>query len=175
MKKIDFILILLLCSNTLLLSQVKDPGLPFTPEINSDIDMQNFRYKVRITVQGSDNPVNDEIILDTDSLTTADNRIFKIKDISRLSVLLWEKRNTLNRYSFYPSRYEFTFRDYKKLVVDGNIVLLNKIKISKNKNIYFYFYDSYKNGRWIISGVPDFDAAVTKPASGCVLSIELIQ
>ena len=38
-----------------------------------------------------------------------------------------------------------------------------------------YYLDYFKNGKWINSGVSDFDAFYSKPADGCAVSIELIQ
>ena len=127
------------------------------------------------------NPRNDfiegDLQLNSDVLITPDNQTIKMKDISRINIILWEKRRKSSKYIFYPSKYELFLRDYKKIIINGNINSLNKIKINSKKTgyLYLYYFDTYKNGKWLNSKVPDFDALVAKPSVGCTVSIELIQ
>lgn len=178
MKRIlFFITILVLCQYPTLFSQVKEPGLPSLPEIKTPDDLASRKFKARIAVQGRDELTEGEFVLNSDFLITRDNINISIKDISKINVLSWEKRNVVNRHSFYPSRYEILFNDNRKIIINGNIESLNRIKIGSRKSgyIYFYYYDYYKKGKWINSGVTDFNALISKPASGCAVSIELIQ
>jgi hypothetical protein len=176
-KIIFFIAIILLHANLILYSQVKEPELPFIEEINESIDLQSFNYKARISIQGKTGFTEGALVLNSDVLIYPDKRQIKVKDISRITVIMWEKRSRLNQHMFYPSRYEIFYRDYRKEVLNGNIESLNKIKISNKKRgiVYFYYYDYFKNGRWASSGVADFDAFSLEPAEGCGVSIELIQ
>ncbi len=173
---IPVIILFLLNLNLLLFSQVKEPGRPDIPEIDNSV-ISGFKFKMRIILQGKTSPIEEGMVLDSDVLTTADNRVLKLNDISKINITLWEKRSKINRHIFYPSQYEIFFRDYRKVIINGNIELLNRVKRSNKKSgyIYLYYYDYFKNGKWINSGVSDFNAPVSKPAEGCAVSIELIQ
>ncbi len=151
--------------------------MPEIPVINSDIDTEIFKYKVRIALQGKSELLEEIIVLGSDTLISSDNKRIKIKDVFKISVISWEKRTRVNRHVFYPSRYELLLRDYKKLVLNGNIELINRIKINNKKSRYFYlfFHDYFKNGKWSNSGETDFNTPVSRPADGCAISIELIQ
>ncbi len=140
-------------------------------------DLENYRYRARVTFQGRDEFTETWIVLNSDVLTTADNKSLHIRDISRINVLLWEKRDAFKGHTFYPSRYEIIFADYRKVTVNGNIDSLNRIKTGNRRPgyLYFYYYDYYKKGRWVNSGVPEYNALISKPAAGCAVSIELIQ
>ncbi len=177
MKKIiPFIIIFIFHQSLMLFSQVKEPDRPDIPELNNSI-VSGFKFKVKITVQGKVSSIEEEINLNSDVLITQDNRAIKIIDISRINITLWEKRSKLNRHTYYPSQYELFFRDYRKIVINGNIELLNRIKFSNNKSryIYTYYYDYFKNGKWVNGGASDFNAFSSKPADGCAVSIELVQ
>lgn len=160
-----------------LFSQVKEPARPFTPGINSIDEFESFKFKVKIAVQGRDDFIAGEMILNSDVLNTPDNKIIKIKEISKITVQMWERRTTINNNVFYPSRYELLFNDNRKIIINGNIDSLNKIKTGNKKSgyIYFYYYDYFKNGKWINSGVSDYAASISKTTNGCGVSIELIQ
>lgn len=178
MKQIIFFITLFLLQPDLILySQVKEPELPHITEINDNIDFQNFNFKVKITIQGKAGLTEGNIVLNSDVLIFPDSRKIKVKEISKINVVMWEKRSRLNKHTFYPSRYEIFYRDYRKEVLNGNIESLNKLKIINKKTgyIYLYYYDQFKDGKWISSEVPDFNASVSKPAEGCAVSIELIQ
>lgn len=157
--------------------QVKAPGLPDIPEINSDIDFQTFKYKVRISVQGRAGFIEDVITIKSDIISTNDNRKIKIDDLGRIDIIKWEKRRKGSRDIFYPSHYEFFYNDNRKFIVNGNLELLNRLKTGGKKPVYLYlyYYDYIKNGKWINSGAPGSDVVVKRPAAGCVLSIELIR
>jgi len=171
------ITVFLLCHYPLVFSQVKEPVQPYIPEINSQNNFEGYKFKVRIAVQGRDDLIEGEMLSDSGVLTTQDNRSIKIKDISKIIILLWERRDIINRHSFYPSRYEIFFNDNRKVIVNGNIESLNRIKTGTKKSgyVYFYYYDYYKKGKWINSGIPVYNALISKPAEGCAVSIELIQ
>jgi hypothetical protein len=158
-----------------LLSQVKEPEQPVIPEISNKIE-SGFTFKVKLTIHGDSSSIEGEIGLNTDELTTADKRIIKLNDISKINIILWDKRSKMNRHTFYPSRYEVFFRDYRKTIINGNIELLNRIRLNRKKPgfIYSYYYDYFEKGKWINSGSTSFDASASKPAEGCVVSIELI-
>lgn len=175
-----FAYVLLLISTLLhqpLTGQVKNPEMPGIPVIDTDIDIQTFRFRVRITLQGEAAPVDGVMILNSEVLTSADNKSYKLKDISRINITLWEKRTRINKHIFYPVRYELLLRDYKKIVVNGNIEQLNRIRFNSRKQgyVYLYYYDYFKDGRWINSGAVEFNPAISKPSDGCAVSIELIQ
>ena len=174
---ICFICLFLLLLSPHIFSQVNNPDLPETPVINSDIDPEIFKFKARITIQGKAQLLEDIIVLNSDTLNSSDNKKIKIKDVFRINVLQWEKRTRVNAHIFYPSKYELLFHDYRKIVLNGNIELLNRVKISTKKSgyIFLYYHDYFKNGKWRNSGSSDFNEPVSKPAEGCVVSIELIQ
>jgi hypothetical protein len=178
LKKIIFSIVLILLQESLFLySQVKEPEQPYVEEINESIDLMNFNYRVRVSIQGRAGFTEGNLVLNSDVLNYPDRRQVKVKEISKITVLMWEKRAKLNQNMFYPSRYEIFYRDYRKEVLNGNIESLNKIIVINNKRggVYFYYYDYYKNGRWTVSGVTDFDGFSLKPADGCGISIELMQ
>ena len=177
LKQIIFIIIFILHWNMILFSQVKEPELPYIAGINSNIDFQDFSFKSRISIQGKTGFTEGNVVLNSDVLIYPDKRQIKVKDVSKITVLMWGKRSRLNKHTFYPSRYEIFYRDYRKEILNGNIESLNKIKISNKKTayIYLYYYDYFKDGKWSNSGVTDFDATSIKPAEGCAVSIELIQ
>jgi len=159
----------------LIFSQVKEPERPNIPEINNMIE-SGFIFKVKLSIQGKPSSIEGRIDLNTDEWITADKRAIKLNDISKITIIMWGKRSKLNRHTFYPSRYELFFRDYRKIIINENIELLNRIKLSNKKPGYYYsyYYDYFKKEKWINSGSTDFDAFVLKPAEGCIVSIELI-
>jgi len=175
LKRVTIIcLIIFLIPYASLLSQIKEPGQPYIPEINSQNSFQNFSYKVSIDLQGKTGIVDYVIVLNSNELVMNDGTVIKINDISKITVLRWEKRRKLSKYLFIPSRYEINFRDGRKIIFNGNIDSLNRIKISNRKAyIYLYYYDYFKKGKWVNSGVSDFNGFSDKPAEGCALSIEL--
>jgi len=174
---ICLIFVFLLFQNPYIFSQVNNPDIPEVPVINSDIDTAISKFKARITIQGKAQLLESVIVLNSDTLTTSDNKKIKIKDIFRITVLQWEKRTRMNTHIFYPLKYELLFHDYRKIVLSGNIELINRVKINTIKSgyIYLYYHDYFKNGKWINSGSTGFNEPVSKPAEGCAVSIELIQ
>lgn len=178
MKKFTLIIIIFFLQlNLFLFSQVKEPEKPYIAKINDDIDFQSFTYRSRISIHGR-NPLSEiNIILNSDTLIFPENKKVKIKDISKITVLLWEKRSKFNKHTFYPSKYEVFYRDYRKEILNGNIEQLNKIRTGNKKSgyIYLYYYDYFQNGKWVNSGISGFDGLISKPADGCAVSIELIQ
>ena len=178
MKKIILYSILItLCFNPYIYSQIKEPAPPYTPAIDSNIDKDNFIVKARVTLQGSEQPLNGSIALNTDVLTVGDNKI-NISDVTKINILMWKRgERKINGYTFYPDRYELFFRNYKSQIINGNIESLNKIRVIDKKSfyIYLYYFDYFKNGKWINSGAADFNASFTTPIEGSVLSIELIE
>ena len=178
MKNIILCSILIcICFNLFIYSQIKEPESPYSPDIDSNIDKDNFIVKARVALQGNDKPFISLIALSSDVLIVGDNR-FKVSDLTKINILMWKRaERKLNSYIFYPDRYELYFRDYRSQIINGNIESLNKIRVvgKKNNYIYLYYFDYFKDGKWINSGGKDFDAAITTPIDGGVISIELIE
>lgn len=176
MKQIICFVLVLLLQHPDIFSQVNNPVIPEIPEINSDIDTAIYKFKTRITIQGKSGMLEDIIVLNSDTLTTSGNQKIKIKDVFRINILLWEKRTRVNKHIFYPAKYELLLHDYRKIILNGNIELLNRIKTGSKKAAYFYSYyhDYFQNGKWINSGSPDFNEAVSKPADGSIIAIEFL-
>jgi len=198
LKKIILCSILItLCFNLYIYSQVKEPENPkepedpFSPDVNTNIDKDNltvktrvtlngkdhFIVKARVTLQGRDKLLISFIALSSDVLIAGKNR-FKISDLTKINILKWKRsEKKTDSYIFYPDRYELFFRDYRNQIVNGNIESLNKIIVMEKKsyNIYLYYYDYFKDNKWTNSGGRDFNAAFTTPIDGTVISIELIE
>jgi len=161
------------CFNPYVYSQIKEPESPYSPVVDKD----NFNVKAEVTIQGRDKPIIGFIALSSDVLTVGDNR-FKISDLARINILMWKRsERKFNSHIFYPDRYELLFRNNKSQIINGNIESLNKIRVVGKKGycIYLYYYDYFKNGKWINSGIANFDATFTTPVNGSVISIELIE
>lgn len=178
MNKIIVLLVIFLQTELLLFSQVKIPDLPVVPEIITDTNRPIYKYTGRVAVQGK-GIIDGEIILDTDTLTTHNNATqIKIKDLNKINILLWEKRKRNKSYIFYPAKYELIFRDSRKIIINGNIKSINRLRMRINdkfKYFYLFYYDYFKKSRWVNSGLTDFNSSCSIPAKGCVTSIEVIQ
>lgn len=177
--KIEFIalFICVILSVSPAAAQVKNPTLPDSPLIVDNIDFSQFSFRARVSVSGKGGFTEGSILLTADSIVTADRRAFRIKDISRVTVIEWKRRADEKKNIFYPSRYELLFNDFRKINIDGNIESLNRFKLSARKpvSLFMFYYDSFKDGKWINSGTEGYDAQILKPAAGAVVSIEFLQ
>lgn len=172
-----FVFIYIFLFQPLHAGEIKIPDPPNIPEINADMDHQVFKYKVKIFLQGIPDPYEGEIVLNSDVLIINNFKSIKVEDVRKIIVKSWGKSKNLNKYIFYPQEYEIILRDYTKVNFNGNFDTLNKIRILNKKNtyIYLYYYDYYKDGKWINSGLTGFQIKFSKPADGCAISIEVNQ
>ena len=164
---------------TLLPGQVKNPDIPFIPDVVSETENSGYKKNANITIQGK-GVIGGEIFFGSDTLTTGDSLVpaIRISQINRITAVSWQKYKRNRSYVFYPSRYEVVYRDSRKIMIDGNIRSLNLLKVKINNRIrkfYMFYYDSYKKNKWVNSGLADFNIFFTKPVDGCVTSIEVIQ
>jgi hypothetical protein len=179
LNRLTALLIIFFHAEVLLFSQVKIPDQPFVPEIKTDTNRPINKFTVKVVIHGMGN-VDGDMVLDTDVLITHDSNVPQIKiiDLSKINILLWEKRSRKKVHIFYPVKYELTFRDSSKITVTKNIVSINRIKVRINnrfKYFYLFYYDYFKKGKWINSGFTEFKSQFSKPVNGCVTSIEVIQ
>lgn len=175
MKKLISVFIILLIHQYLcLFSQIKEPLNPSIPDIDEQYKLKPFQSKTRITIHGKTDVLECVIELNSDAMKTGDKGIINIKDVSKIDILMWGRKTSFNKHVFYPVRYEILFRDNRKVFVDGNIDLLNRIKIGNKKFIYSYYYDYYKKGKWSNGGSADFKATHLRPAAGCAVVIEFL-
>lgn len=159
--------------------QVKNPEMPPIPGIVNDTDGSAFKKNANVTIQGK-GVIGAEIFFSSDTLTTGDNLVpaIQISQVTRITAVSWQKYKRNRSYVFYPSRYEVVYRDSHKIMIDGNIRSLNllKLKISnRTAKFYMFYYDYYKKNKWVNTGLSDFNIFFTKPADGCITSIEVIQ
>ncbi len=159
------------------MGEVKLPELPDTPRTDENIDFSKYIFRAKIYQSGREGAVEGNLLFGADSIMTPDKKNIKLRDIYKISVLQWERRNSSGRNRFYPSRYELLFHDYRKINITGNIETLNRISFSGRKPaaLYLYYYDYFREGKWVNSGINGYDALFVKPAHGCVVSIEFPQ
>ncbi len=178
-RKILPAFILFLLTGTLASGQAKNPEQPFTPEIVNEADNPAYKKNANVTIQGK-GVIGVEIFFSSDTLATGDSLVpaIQISQVNRITAVSWQKYKRNRSYVFYPSRYEVVYRDSRKVMIDGNIRSLNLLKVKVNnrfRNFFMFYYDSYKKNKWENSGLADFNIFFTKPADGCVTSIEVMR
>lgn len=174
-----FTLIILLCRVRPLDAQAKDPEMPLIPGVVDETDSSFYKKAVKVTIDGK-GALDADLYFNSDTLATGDSLVpsIKMNELRRITVLLWVKYKRGGSYVFYPSKYEVTFSDSHKVVIDGNIKALNRLRLkinSKTGYFYMFYYDYYKKNRWQNSGLADFNTSYTRPADGCITSIEVIR
>ncbi len=162
--------------------QIQGPVVKEVPEIEFNISESSERYKVKITMYGKE-PVEGEIILGAGaSIYPSGNSgiIYPFRNISRITVNMWNKsKKGSGCWIFYPEGYEIILKDNSRVSHRGNIAFLNRIRFVEGKKkqsyIYTYFYDYYKNGKWVNTGIAGLEGRPSNPASGSVYIIEVMK
>lgn len=155
------------------LPQVKDPELPVSPEIEDKSSSDHVLYPVEVSFSGGS--LAGEI--DFPSAGFADSgsgKYYYWKDVSSVRILSWVRCVRGKAYAFYPETYEVVLKNGEKQQVSGNIKVLNRFRLVRNRKqrtMYTYYYDDYIKGAWAATGIADFYSPVLKPAEGCVVSI----
>lgn len=155
------------------LTQVKDPDLPVSPEIEDKSSKGHSLYSCQLsTVSGS---ISCEIDFPSAGFSAVDTgKIYYWNDISSIRITSWVRHVKGKGYAFYPDTYEVTLKGGAILKLSGNIRELNRFRVIKRtqkSTMYTYYYDEYVKGAWAATGVTDFYSPVLKPAEGCVVSI----
>ncbi len=158
------------------LTQVRDPDLPVSPEIEYNRTIERKTWSATVSYAGGsvecDIDPGAEYFTDSSGVTRC-----YWKDISTILITSWVRYVRGKRYAFYPETYEITLKSGLKQQLKGNIKELNRIRVVKKKKqhtMYTYYYDDYLKGAWVSTGTADFYSPVLKPAQGCVVSITLL-
>lgn len=177
--KFCIIAIIMLTAPGLLFPQIKTPVIDNIPDINFNAVETTEKYKVKVTLYGKE-PLQGEIILNAGSSINplgGGGRIYPFSDIVRISVTMWSKQRRGSGWVFYPECYEIILRDNTRLVYKGNLEFLNRIRFTEEQKktgfVYTYFYDYFKQGKWINTGTPGEQTLPSRPASGTLYIIEL--
>jgi len=162
-----------------LVSQIKSPVVDDVPEVVFNSAETSEKFKVSATLYGK-RVVTGEVVLNAGASInpSADSgRIYPFRDISRITVMKWSKERKGSGWIFYPGRYEIILRDKTRIMHDGNLGFLNRIRFIKSGGgesfLFTYFYDYFRNGKWANSGVSAESSLHSTPAAGTLYIIEL--
>lgn len=157
-------------------AQVKDPGLPLSPDVEFENGSKSSvkYYQAEIKCAGS--TMAGDIYLTTESFRDINGKgdVYYWQDISSIRMLEWVRRVKGKSWIFYPESYEVTLKNSTKLRVGGNIRELNRFRLissRKQRTMYSYYYDDYVKGKWTNTGLTDFYHPSDRPAAGCVTEI----
>ena len=157
-------------------AQVKDPGLPLSPDVEFKNESKSSvkYYPAEIKCAGSS--MSGDIYLISESFRDINGKgdVYYWQDMRSIRMLAWVRRVKGKSWIFYPESYEITLKNSTTFRVEGNIRELNRFRFTakrKQRTLYSYYYDDYVSGKWINTGSADFYQPSASPAEGCVIEI----
>ncbi|HPX91814.1 MAG: hypothetical protein BWY23_01656 [Spirochaetes bacterium ADurb.Bin218] len=171
-----FVLLLALFWVAFAYSQPKEPQLPsvdFDPGYGV-----GFPVYIELFNKGR---LSGYIIFESEPIITIKERNWQrsFGEIKVLKIIQWQRREAKRGYVFYPSKYEILFKDGSKFVLESNLSFFNKFQLKDSTGrqfvLYSFFYDYFKNGKWVNRGVSSFDENSDFPVTGCVVFLEVMQ
>lgn len=173
------IFIVMIIFPVILFSQIKFPVVEDVPDVEFNKTETVEKFKASVTVYGK-GAVDGEIILNAGASinpSSDSGRIYTFRDISRITVMKWSVQRKGSNWIFYPDRYEIILKNKTVLMHEGNLGFFNRIRFVRSEGrentLYTYFYDYFRNGKWINTGAAGEKTPPLKPAAGTAYIIEL--
>lgn len=174
-----YIIILLFTFPSALFTQIKAPVVQDIPDVEFNAAETSERYKAAVTLYGK-GIVNGEILINTGASINPSGdkgRIYPLRDVSRITIIKWSGQRKGTGSVFYPGSYEIILKDRTRIIHDGNIGFLNKIRFVRGEggelSLYTYFYDYFRKGKWVNTGTAGEKTLPSNPAAGTTYIIEL--
>jgi len=162
-----------------LTAQIKSPVVEDVPDVKFNASETSEKFKAAVTIYGK-GIANGEIILTAGVSVNASSdtgRIYPLRDINRITITKWLKRRKGTGWFFYPDSYEIILKDRSRILHDGNLEFLNRLRFVRTEggeiSLFTYFYDYFRNGKWVNTGTPGEKNIPSVPAAGTVYIIEL--
>jgi hypothetical protein len=178
--KIFYILLLVFLSVIHLYAQIEDPVIPVleTEKFQSTTEK---KYTVKSFIEFAGGLKKDGIIhfpSNKISIKYSSRKEQTSEDLSRIvsiEFLKWKGTPiSKNSIRFNPSSVRIVFDDQSIFESGGNIPSLNEFTVEKSgrkEKVYGYFFDYWKNGKWVNSKSNDKDYPQTNPMHGTVMKI----
>jgi hypothetical protein len=178
--KILFISLAFFSSSIGLFAQTEDPVIPV-------IEAEKFsnptikKYSVRASIEFAGGIKKDGIIhfsSDKIGVRYFSRKELVYEDLSRVSsieFLKWKSQPiSKTSFRFNPASIRIVFDDNSVYESGGNIPSLNEFSVEKsgrNEKVYGYFFDYWKNGKWVNLKSNDKDYPQNNPLNGTVIKI----
>ncbi len=178
--KFLFIVPALLLSVLSLYSQTEDPVIPA-------IDNEKFqsgsdkKYTVKAFIEFAGGVKKEGIIYfasEKIAIKYSSRKDQTYEDLSRIVSIEFFKWKVIplskGSYRFNPSSIRIVFDDQSVFESGGNIQSLNEFSLEKNgrkEKVYGYFFDYWKNGKWVNLKSSDKNFPVSNPLPGTVIKI----
>lgn len=173
------IIIVMIVSPAILFSQINSPVVDDVPDVEFNKAETIEKFKASVTIYGK-GAANGEIILNAGASINPScdsGRIYTFSDISRITVVKWSVQRKGSGWIFYPDRYEIVLKNKTVIQHDGNLGFLNRIRFARSEGrestLFTYFYDYFRNGKWLNTGAAGEKTPPSKPAAGTLYIIEL--
>jgi hypothetical protein len=178
--KIFFIVLTVFLSAINLYTQTEDPIIPIieTEKFKNESEKNN---SVRVFIEFAGGVKKDGIIhfsSDKIAIKYSSRKEQAHEDLSRIISIEFLKWNsvplTKNSFRFNPSYVKIVFDDQSIYESGGNIPALNEFSIERSgrrEKVYGYFYDYWKNGKWVNLKSEDKNYPLTNPLPGTITKI----
>lgn len=157
--------------------------IPLEPQIKDISSIQKKENFLKVAVFTEDGKVlngyidffKKKINIINMSQSKKNSKEYEIKNLKQVNFKSWNPvKRGKDGYLFFPSEIEFIFENNEKIVGKDLSGIFSKLRI-KSGNVVFirycYFYDYYKNGKWINSKNNNFDFPKKNPLSAVVKKI----
>lgn len=181
MKKYICTLIFFLASSHLY-SQTEDPIIPLV-ETDKTRSATDNKYSVKAFIEFAGGVKKDGVIhFPSEKISIKySSRSEKVsEDLSRIisiEFLKWKPAPlSKNSYRFNPASIRIHFNDESIYESGGNIPALNEFSFEKSgrkEKVYGYFFDYWKNGKWVNLKSEDKNFPLQNPLPGTVVKITL--
>ncbi|HOP28135.1 MAG TPA: hypothetical protein P5120_12540 [Spirochaetota bacterium] len=173
------ILLVIIIFPAMLFPQIKTPVIEDVPDVEFNAAETTEKFKASVTLYGK-GVVNGELVLNSGAsiIPAGDSgRIYLLREINRITVIKWSGQRKGSGWVFYPDRYEIILKDKSRILYEGNLGFLNRLRFIGSEGgeraLFMYFYDYYINGKWVNTGVSGEKTPPLNPAAGTSYIIEL--
>jgi hypothetical protein len=164
---------------SLVSAQPKEPSVDDVADVSINIADTSEKFKARITLYAKE-PLTGELTFRSGSSINPSGdpqRIYTLRDVARITVTAWGKSRKGKMWVFYPAVYEIILKNQTRISHTGNIDFLNRIVFTsgqgKSYSIFTFYYDYFKNGKWINTDTRGMETPPLRPAAGTLYIIEL--
>ena len=143
------ILLVIIIFPAMLFPQIKTPVIEDVPDVEFNAAETTEKFKASVTLYGK-GVVNGELILNSGASITPSGdsgRIYLLREINRITVIKWSGKRKGSGWIFYPDRYEIILKNKSRILHEGNLGFLNRIRFIRSegveKSLFMYFYDYF--------------------------------
>lgn len=161
-------------------AQPKEPSVDEVADVSINIADTSEKFKARISLYAKE-PLAGELTFRRGASINPSGdpqRVYTLRDVARIRVTAWSKSIKGKVWVFYPAAYEIILKNQTRISHTGNIDFLNRMVFTteqgKSYSVFTFYYDYFKNGKWINTDTSGMETTPERPAAGTLYIIELI-